>query len=28
MAVNEKQMSIYELTRLANEAQNKSKPDF
>ena len=28
MAVNDKQMSIYEFTRLANEAQNKPKPDF
>ena len=28
MTVNDKQMNIYELTRLANDAQNKAKPDF
>lgn len=28
MTVNDKQMSIYELTRIANEAENQAKPDF
>mgnify|MGYP001626703748 CR=1 FL=1 len=28
MTVNDKQMNIYELTRIANESQNQSKPDF
>ena len=28
MTVNDKQMNIYELTRLANEAKNQPQPDF
>ena len=28
MSVNDKQMNIYELTRLAQEQQNQAKPDF
>ena len=28
MTVNDKQMNIYELTRIANESQNQEKPDY